>query len=167
MSSRPVAWCCLAVLAAIVGCSPGHEEHAAPGTPGERPHGDHYPRHGGIVFMDRDLHFEVVARPAGEYRVYFTDELRHEMPPSAVEDVTIEILRPQGDSETVTLEIDDSDGSWRGDGRAVEDGETTVRISYTYQGQPYWIDVPFWTFERAASASGMIQPIRLRASTDT
>ena len=39
-------------------------------------HGDHNPRHGGIVFMvpDGHYHLEGVLLPAGEFRLYFYDE---------------------------------------------------------------------------------------------
>lgn len=41
------------------------------------PHRDHEPRHGGVVLMKGDLHYEVVLDPTGQsFRVFFTDASR-------------------------------------------------------------------------------------------
>lgn len=110
-------------------------------------HGGHDAHHGGLVLMDRDLHFEVVARSAGTYRIYFTDEVRRDLPASTVSNAVINILRPKQDPEAIDLEVDDSDKTWLGKGRPVTDGETIVRVTYSYKGQPYSIDIPFWTLD--------------------
>jgi hypothetical protein len=108
-----------------------------------RPHGNHDPYHGGLVLMDRDLHFEVVMRRDGEFRVYFTDEVRHAVPASTVEDVIVTVSCEDSAPEVVGMQVDDKDESWVGKAHhAIEDLEATVRISYVYKDVPYFIDVP-------------------------
>jgi hypothetical protein len=108
------------------------------------PHGDHNPRYGGIVLMNGDLHFEVVLRREGQYRVYFSDATRSELPAATASGVTLTIARSGQPAETIALQIDDSGESWMGSGRrVVDDAAATARVSYTAYGKPYFIDVPF------------------------
>ncbi|SRR5712691_5724550 len=120
---------------------------SAPGAlpAGSMTHGDHNPRFGGVVLMNgQDLHFEVVLESNGRHRVYFSDAMRTALPASAATDVSIVIQRKGEEPERVPLEIDDRDESWVGQGHPlVGAGNITARISYTYHGQPYWIDLPF------------------------
>ena len=60
------------------------------------PHDDHSPRHGGLVMMLGDLHYEVVLDPEGEHRVYFTNELRDDLPPDIASEVTVTVQSPGG-----------------------------------------------------------------------
>jgi hypothetical protein len=106
-------------------------------------HGDHNPHYGGIVLMNGDLHFEVVAGRNGACRVYFSDATRTELPAATASDVTITVMRKGQTPEVVTLHIDDSGESWIGRGRPVDDDGATIRVTYTAQGKPYFIDVPF------------------------
>jgi hypothetical protein len=109
------------------------------------PHGDHNPHHGGIVMMKGDdLHSELTLDPAGrEYRVYFTDAIREELPASVAADV----VSPQtavSASERIAMQIDDAGESWVGRGRPVDDpSSTTVRVAFAIRHEPYWIDLPF------------------------
>lgn len=106
------------------------------------PHGDHTARHGGLVLMNGDMHFEVVLHRSGQYRVFFSDAVRNEMPASAASDVKVAIKRLGQPEEQVPLEIDDRDESWTARGRPVPEAESLARISYSFRGQPYWIDLP-------------------------
>jgi hypothetical protein len=116
---------------------------AAPAAAGEQPHGNHDPHHGGLVLMDRDVHFEVVMKPDGEWRVYFTDAVRKDLPASTAMDVVITVTCPDEKPEVIGLQADDKNESWVGRAQhAVHNPEATVRISYVYKDQPYWIDVP-------------------------
>jgi hypothetical protein len=116
---------------------------AAPAPEGEQPHGNHDPHHGGVVLMDRDVHFEVVMKPDGEYRVYFTDAVRKPLPASTVQDVVITVTCPDEKPEVIGLQMDDKGESWVGKAHhEVHDPEATVRTSYVYRDQPYWIDLP-------------------------
>lgn len=107
-------------------------------------HGDHTPKYGGVVLMNGDLHFEVALKPSGDYRVYFSDAARNELPAAVASDVTITVKQGNGASEIVRLQIDESGESWVGNGETVSDEATAVaRLAYTFQGEPYWIDLPF------------------------
>ncbi|MCU1381365.1 MAG: hypothetical protein JWL71_62 [Acidobacteria bacterium] len=116
---------------------------AATTAGGTAPHGDHNPRYGGLVLMNGDLHFEIVAGRDGVYRVYFSDATREELPAATASGVTVTVSQPGRQPELVALHIDDSGESWIGRGRAVADPGATVRIAYTAHGTPYFIDVPF------------------------
>jgi hypothetical protein len=114
------------------------------GGGGTVPHGNHDPKYGGVVLMNGDLHFEVVLRRDGRHQVYFSDAVRDELPASFASGVTVTVMRAGAPPETVPLQIDESGESWIGRGKAVDDpAHTTVRVAYTAQGAPYWIDVPF------------------------
>src|SRR4051794_35844421 len=56
------------------------------------PHGDHNPRHGGVVMMKGDLHYELVLdRTGASHRLYFSDAVREELPASIARDVALTI----------------------------------------------------------------------------
>jgi hypothetical protein len=105
------------------------------------PHGDHTPHFGGIVLMNGDQHFEAVLGRDGSARVYFSDAMRSELPAATASEVTITVMRKSQPPEVVALHIDENGESWIGRGHPVE-GEASVRIAYTSQGKPYFIDVP-------------------------
>src|ERR1700720_158496 len=54
-------------------------------------HGNHNPKYGGVVLMNGDLHFEIVAKEDGSYAVYFSDAARQELPAAAVANVKLGI----------------------------------------------------------------------------
>lgn len=147
-----LAACGAVLVAASAACGTGEttaSESSSGSGGGEAasaamPHGDHTPRHGGLVLMHGDLHFEVVLDASGAYRVYFSDAVRNELPASVASDVTVTVMRPGEPPETVALNIDDRDESWIARGQPVgAAATTTARVSYAYHGQTYWIDVPF------------------------
>ena len=107
------------------------------------PHGDHNPRHGGVVFMDGDLHFEVVLGHNGEHRLYFSDAMREELPAATASGVTVTVTPKGGPPDAVALQIDETGESWIGRGRTVADPDAIARVAYTVHGKPYFIDVPF------------------------
>ena len=107
------------------------------------PHSDHKPRHGGIVLMNGDLHFEVVMKRSGEYEVYFSDAMRRPLPATLASDVTITVSQQGFPPEPLTLQIDDSNDFWVGHGRPVTDPNAMARIAYVVAGKPYWIDMPY------------------------
>jgi hypothetical protein len=116
---------------------------AAPAAGGTVPHGDHNPRYGGLVLMNGDLHFEIVAARDGAYRVYFSDATREELPAATASNVTITVTRASHAPEAIALHIDDSGESWIGRGHPLDDPAATLRVAYTAGGKPYFIDVPF------------------------
>jgi hypothetical protein len=119
---------------------------ASPGSPPQTlPHGDHNPHHGGVVLMKGDLHYELVFDPTGRaHELYFSDAIREDLPAAFASAASLTLKRPGESEETVPLEIDATGESWIGSGRPVADPErTTVRVSFTVENEPYWIDVPF------------------------
>jgi hypothetical protein len=145
----------VALVAASASCSrtpssePAVTQAAAvspPGPGGSVPHGDHNPHHGGVVMMKGDdLHYEVVLDQTGhDYRVYFSDAIREDLPASVASDVVLTIHRPDAADERIPLQIDDAGESWTGRGRVVAaPAAASVRIAFTIRQQPYWIDLPF------------------------
>jgi hypothetical protein len=112
---------------------------------GTVPHGDHNPRHGGVVLMKGDLHYEVVLDPAGRaHHLYFTDAVREDLPASVASDVGLTIRRPSLPDEHIVMQIDGAGESWVGSGRAMgSQAATTVRVAFSIAHEPYWIDIPF------------------------
>ena len=139
------AWACLAVACGRAREAPIMASADAASTPPAAtvPHGDHNPRHGGVVFMDGDLHFEVVLGRSGAHRLYFSDAVREELPAATASAVTVTVTPKTGQPDAVALQIDESGESWVGRGREVVDPDAIARIAYTAHGKPYFIDVPF------------------------
>ena len=106
-------------------------------------HTDHLPRHGGLVLMNGDLHFEVILNKEGRHRVYFSDAVRAELPASIASKLTIAITQHQKAPETLNARIDADGKSWVADGQPVDDVNAVARVAFTAQGRPYWIDLPF------------------------
>jgi len=109
------------------------------------PHGDHTPKYGGIVMMNGDLHFEVVATPGGEFRVYFSDEMRRELPASIVSEVEIAVMTVGKPPVVMKLNVDEAGEYWAGHGQLMADAATTLRVSYQSEGEKYWIDIQWMT----------------------
>ena len=93
--------------------------------------------------MNGNLHFEVVAHADGHYRVYFSDEVRRELPASTVSEVVLTITRSHRGPETLILNVDDEGECWIGAGKPVEDAEVTIRVAFVFEDKPYWIDIPW------------------------
>jgi hypothetical protein len=110
-------------------------------------HGNHNPKYGGVVLMNGDLHFEIVAKEDGSYSVYFSDAARRELPASAVSNARLSIHRPGFRGEPVELKISGNGEYWEGKGGFVDDHETTLQIFFDFQGQPRTSDMPFFAAE--------------------
>ena len=110
-------------------------------------HFDHSPRHGGLVLMNGDTHFEVVLDRDGRYGVYFSDAVRVALPASMASQVRIAVTPTARSPETTALQIDATNACWIGRGTPIDDPNAIVRIAYTAEEKPYWIDVPVsaWT----------------------
>lgn len=137
-----------------VGCSSPSEPPASSGPPVApadsehagitEPHGDHSAQHGGMVLMNEDLHYEVVFDRSGQHRIWFTDAVRYDLPASIASGVTMILTRPGAPEERLALEIDESGESWIASGKPVEGDDVMVKISYSVQGVPHEIEVPFF-----------------------
>jgi hypothetical protein len=107
------------------------------------PHMDHSPRHGGLVLMRGDTHFEVVLNPDGRCQVYFTDATRADLPASFASEVDIGLAALDGERQNVPFQIDPDGKMWIGRLKMTNDRQAIVRVTYVGRGeQPYWIDVP-------------------------
>jgi hypothetical protein len=132
-SSKPAA------PAAATTNKPADAQHAGITTP----HGDHSPRHGGIVMMNGETHYEVVFDPAGKHRVWFSNAVREELPASIATGVVMIVGRPMGPAETLALTIDDSGESWVAAGAPLDESGTMVKLSYAMRGEPFEIEIPY------------------------
>jgi hypothetical protein len=110
-------------------------------------HGNHIPKYGGVVLMNGDLHFEIVDNESGDYRVYFSDAARRELPGSAVSGVKLSIQRPGFRGEPVDMKIGENGEYWVGKGGFVDNRETDLQIFFNYQGQQRTSDMPFFAAE--------------------
>jgi len=141
-----------AMLLASSGC--GREEEAPrtsinPSDPGGAPvgnmaHGNHDPKYGGVVLMNGELHFEMVAKAEGSYSVYFSDFARRELPASVVSGLKLAIKRPGFRAEPVDMQISPTGENWQGRSGSVDDKDTDIRVMFTYQGKPATSDMPFF-----------------------
>jgi hypothetical protein len=138
-----------AILVTCVSCA-GESRSAtavaavdAANTHADSPHGNHDPRHGGMVFMKGDLHFEVVLAPSGMHRIYFSDAVRAELPAATASDVSVSFSNGEAAPETLRAEIDDSGESWVVSGTPLKGKDITARISFVVGNEPYWIDIPY------------------------
>jgi hypothetical protein len=107
------------------------------------PHGDHSPKHGGMVLMNGDVHYEVVLASDGRHQVWFTDAMRNELPASIAAGVTMEVARPGAPAETLSLAIDDAGEAWVASGRPLGGEGIMVKLRYSLQGEPHEIELPY------------------------
>lgn len=118
---------------------PADAQHAGITTP----HGDHSPHHGGIVLMNRELHYEVVIDPTGKHAVWFSDAVREDLPASVASKVEMIVTRPNAPAEPLALAIDESGESWITTGKAVAGNDVMVKVSFVARGEPFEIDIPY------------------------
>jgi hypothetical protein len=111
--------------------------------------------------MKGDLHYEVVLDASGrEYRLYFSDATREDLPASLASSASLTIRRAGEAEEAIPLQIDAAGESWVGSGRVVRDpAKTTARVAFTVGNEPYWIDVGF--LAPAASAQPALRRLDL------
>ncbi len=106
------------------------------------PHGDHSPRHGGMVLMNGDIHYEVVFGGDGRHRLWFSDAVRSDLPASVASGVMMEVTRPGLPVEVVRMSIDDEGEAWVAGARPISGEGVMVKIRYALQGSPHEIEVP-------------------------
>jgi hypothetical protein len=107
------------------------------------PHGDHTPRHGGVVLMNGDIHYEIVLASNGQHEIWFSDAVRNELPASVASGVTMEIARPGSAPEMVQLSINDTGEAWVATARPVAGDGVMVKVRYALQGEPHEIELPY------------------------
>src|SRR5512139_1235359 len=108
-----------------------------------KPHGNHDPRHGGIVLMyGMDLHYEVVLLPTGGVQLWLSDSARDELPAAIVSDVAVEIERAGGKRELIDMSIADNGESWQGKGSAVKQEGTVLHLAFVFRGEAAVVSFP-------------------------
>ena len=121
-------------------------------------HGTHDARNGGLVLMYNDLHYELVLRPEGGVRIYYSDAIRMELPAATVSDVVVEIDRG-GEIEYVTMVMSDGGDYWHGESRPVTAPDTLIRTAFLFQGEPVVAEIPFeYIAETIERQSAMLSP---------
>ena len=103
---------------------PKDAQHAGITTP----HGDHSARHGGMVLMNGEVHYEVVLDRGGRHRLWFSDAVREDVPASQAARVTMVIARKGVADESLALAIDDSGESWVAAGQPIAAGDVLVKV---------------------------------------
>lgn len=118
-------------------------------------HGNHDPKFNGVVMMTGNLHLEIVANHDGYYKVYFSDEARQELPAAAVSELKLSVTRPGIRGEPIQMKVDNTGEHWEGKGGSVRESESTLLVSFTFQGERRSTDLPF-----AAAAGELKMPGR-------
>ena len=116
-------------------------------------HFDHRPRHGGLVLMNGDTHFEVALDRSGRCVVYFSDGIRTPLPAAFASAVSVVVASTVGPRETIALQADPTGASWTGRGATTDDPNAIVRVAYTADDKPYWVDVPVSAWPDAVISS--------------
>ncbi len=140
----------------MIGCGNGPDKQPAvspidpAGTPRDAqhqnvtgPHGDHTPRHGGMVLMNGDIHYEVVLATDGHHEIWFSDAVRNELPASVATGVMMKVARPGAPAEIIQLTINEPGEAWVANARPLAGEGVMVKIGYAVQGEPHEIEVPF------------------------
>ena len=127
-----------APAAAPAAAMPKDAQHAGITTP----HGDHAPKHGGLVLMNGELHYEVVLDPAGRHQVWLSDAVRAELPASTASNVRMIVRRKGQVPEPLAMQIDEAGESWVVTGQPVA-GDVMVMVTYEVRGTPHEVDIPF------------------------
>ena len=105
-------------------------------------HGDHDAHHGGFVMMYRDLHCEVVIKAGGDVQLYYTDAARADLPASVVSQVAVEIERPAGKSESVTMRLSAGGDYWEGKAKAAITPTSMLHVAFVFQAEPVVVNLP-------------------------
>jgi hypothetical protein len=142
----------IAAIGVAAACSSKPAEQAPPPAPRPNdaqhagittPHGDHSPHHGGLVLMKGELHYEVVIDPNGRHAVWFSNEVRDDLPASVASKVELTVMRPNAPPEPLTMNIDDSGESWTATGKPVSGNDVLVKVAFVARGEPYEIEIPY------------------------
>ncbi len=128
------------------GSVPDHSAHTS------EAHGNHDPHHGGVVYMKDNLHFEIVFTREGTHRIYFSDAARAALPASTASEVTVSFSSGEEPREVLKADVDETGESWIANGKTVPKEDTSARVTFVVENEPYWIDVPF--IEASPDAGG-------------
>ena len=118
-------------------------------------HEDHSSRHGGFVMMFLDLHLELVIPEEGGVEIFYSDEMRRDMPASVVSEVAVALHRPDGSQEPLEMNVSDQGDRWAGFCGPISDPKTIVHVEFFWQGQPVTLEVPASVMPRFAADNEM------------
>jgi hypothetical protein len=118
---------------------PADPQHAGITTP----HGDHTPRHGGLVLMNGEVHYEVLLDRGGKHRIWFSNAVREDLPASVASKVMMIVTRPRASDELLVMQIDESGESWVAAGQPVAGNDAMAKITYDLKGEPFEVEIPF------------------------
>lgn len=94
--------------------------------------------------MNGETHYEVVMHPDGRVELWLSDAVREDLPASLASDVQVRVTLGSGQTRDIAMTLDESGESWVGTGVAFPaDPSTTVKVSYTLQGQPHEVEIPY------------------------
>jgi len=156
-----------ALLCGVAACAPEPQAPASPQTSSAdtagtgdgqhagitTPHGDHSPHHGGLVLMNGETHYEVVMHPGGRVELWLSDAVREDLPASLASGVRVRVTLGNGQTRDIAMALDESGESWVGAGAPFPaDPSTTVMVTYTLQGQPHEVEIPYTPATPTASA---------------
>lgn len=136
--------------------APGLAQHAT------ATHGDHNPHHGGAVNMWDMVHYEVVLLPSGGLRVYFTDEMRRDLPATAVSNVRVEIARPKAAIEPVAMQVNATGEFWQGRSKPVSDVKSVVRLGFVFRGEAALVEIDGDAWPQLAKAEAAKKPAAVK-----
>jgi hypothetical protein len=115
-------------------------------------HGDHNAHHGGAVDMWGTLHYEVVTPPTGNVMVYFTDEMRNDLPASAVQRLRAEIVRPDRSIEPLAMAISANGDYWIARSKPVTSAKSVIRLAFVHRGEQATVEIYGDMIPRLANA---------------
>jgi hypothetical protein len=98
------------------------------------------------MHSNEKMHFEVVVVEAGGIELYLSDAIRMQLPAVTVSEVVVEIERTDGSVEFVNMAMSASGDAWSGPSKPVTDADSTVRIGFLFNGEPFFIDIPAMAF---------------------
>jgi len=118
-------------------------------------HEDHSSRHGGFVMMFLELHLELVLPKEGGVEIFYSDEMRRDIPASVIPDVTVAVQRSNGYEEKIEMSLSDQGDRWTGPSSPIIDPTTIVRVEFFWQGDLITLDVPASVMPRFVKAHDM------------
>jgi hypothetical protein len=87
------------------------------------------------------LHYEVVLPPSGNMLVYFTDEMRNDLPAAAVSRLRAEIVRPDRSIEPLAMSISANGDYWLGRSKPVTGVKSVIRLAFVHKGEQAMVEI--------------------------
>ena len=91
----------------------------------------------------------------GGVEIFYSDDMRRDMPASVVSEVAVALYRPDGSEEPLEMNVSDQGDRWAGLCGPISDPKTIVRVEFFWQGQPVTLEVPASVMPRFAEDTKM------------